>query len=279
MFYLGCHLSVSDGFAAMGQTALGIGANTFQFFTRNPRGMSRREPGEEDLDRLNGLMAENGFGPIIAHAPYIYNPASPEKEKWDLACRAMKEDVLLLEKIPGALYNFHPGSHVGTGSGEGIARCAALLCEVLPLCRQTTVLIETMAGKGSEIGKTFEEVAGIVARVDPSLRNHLGVCLDTCHVHDGGYDIAGDPDGVLSEFDSVVGLSRLKAIHLNDSKNPLGSAKDRHERIGQGDLTLEGIERIIRHPKLKDLPFVLETPCDLEGYREEIRLLRSLRAD
>lgn len=279
MFYLGCHLSVSDGYTKMGEAALAVGANTFQYFTRNPRGGSKKIPSDEDIAGLLAILDEHRFGPVIAHAPYVYNPAAADEDKRDFALRSMAEDIETLERMPGTLYNFHPGCHVGQGSDVGVRLTAEALGKLLPLCRGTTILIETMAGKGSEIGATFEEVRDMIALVSPALREHLGVCLDTCHVSDGGYDIAADPDAVLREFDSVIGLSYLRAIHLNDSKNPVGAHKDRHEKIGQGALGLDGVRRIISHPALRDLPFCLETPCDLAGYAEEIKLLRSIRAD
>lgn len=279
MFYLGCHLSVSDGYTAMGQTALSLSANTFQFFTRNPRGGARREASEKDIAGLIEIMKQGSFGPIIAHAPYVYNPATGDEKKRQFAVTSMKEDVLAMEKLPGVLYNFHPGCHVGQGSDVGIANTASVLKELLPLCQNTTVLIETMAGKGSEIGQSFEEVRAMIDLVPDELQSHLGVCLDTCHVNDAGYPIAEKTDEVLDTFDRIIGLGRLRAIHLNDSKNPLGARKDRHEKIGQGTLTMEGILSIIRNPRLRELPFCLETPCDLQGYGEEIALLRSYRND
>lgn len=277
MFYIGCHLSVSGGYEAMGKTALSIGANTFQYFTRNPRGRGFKRPAPDDVAALVSLIASNGFAPPLAHAPYTFNPASAKPELWEYSRDSMREDINVLETIPGALYNFHPGCHVGIGSEEGIKNTARLLCEVITPGQGTTVLIETMAGKGSEIGKTFEEIAEIIALVDTDKRDSVGVCLDTCHVWDGGYDIASDTEAVLESFDSIIGLDRLRAVHLNDSKNPLGAAKDRHEKIGEGNLTLEGIGRIINSPRLKNLPFYLETPNELEGYAAEIKLLKEIR--
>lgn len=277
MFYIGCHLSVSDGYEAMGKTALKIGANTFQYFTRNPRGRGFRRPEKEDVAALVALMKENSFAPPLAHAPYTFNPASAEARIWDYSRDSMREDIEVLEEIPGALYNFHPGCHVGIGEEAGIANTAKLLNEVITPGQGTTVLIETMAGKGSEIGKTFEEVRAIIDAVDEDKRACVGVCLDTCHVSDGGYDIAGETEATFDLFDEVIGLSRLRAIHLNDSKNPLGAAKDRHEKIGEGFLGLDAFSKIINEPRLRDLPFYLETPNELDGYAREIALLKSMR--
>lgn len=277
MFYIGCHLSVSGGYEAMGKTALSINANTFQYFTRNPRGRGFRRPSAEDVAALVALMNANGFAPPLAHAPYTFNPASAKAELWEYSRDSMREDIEVLEAIPGALYNFHPGCHVGIGSEEGIKNTARLLNEVISADQGTTVLIETMAGKGSEIGKTFEEIADIISQVKPELRDKVGVCLDTCHIWDGGYDIAGDTESVLDSFDKIIGLYRLRAVHLNDSKNVLGAAKDRHEKIGDGALGLDGVKRIINSPRLKDLPFYLETPNELDGYAAEIKLLREIR--
>lgn len=279
MFYIGCHLSVSGGYENMGKTALSIGANTFQYFTRNPRGRGFRRPSKEDVAALVALIEANGFAPPLAHAPYTFNPASGDERIWNYSRDSMKEDLEVLEEIPGALYNFHPGSHVGIGSEKGIANTARLLSEVITPGQSTKVLIETMAGKGSEIGKTFEEVRAIIDSVCEECRPHVGVCLDTCHISDGGYDIANDTDAVLEAFDNIIGLDRLYAIHLNDSKNPLGASKDRHEKIGEGFLGLEGIKRIINSPKIKHLPFYLETPNELDGYAAEIALLKSERDD
>ena len=275
MPYFGCHLSVSGGFKKMGTDALDIGATTFAYFTRNPRGGAVKKPDPADVEALKTIMSEHGFGPLVAHGPYTLNPCSSYAKVRDFALMAMREDLERMDEIlPGNLYNFHPGSHVGQGVERGIQMIADVLNEVLVPDQTTTVLLETMAGKGSEVGRTFEEIAAIIDLVD--LADHVGVCLDTCHVWDGGYDIACNLEGVLEEFDSIIGLSRLKAIHVNDSKNPLGSHKDRHERIGQGTLGQEAFARIVRHPRLRDLPFILETPNELDGYAEEIRLLREL---
>lgn len=277
MFYIGCHLSVSGGYEAMGKTALSVGANTFQYFTRNPRGRGFRRPAAEDVKALVALMEANGFAPPLAHAPYTFNPASAEARIWDYSRDSMREDIEVLEDIPGALYNFHPGCHVGIGSEAGIANTARLLNEVITPGQNTRVLIETMAGKGSEIGRSFEEIRAMIDAVSEDRRPHVGVCLDTCHISDGGYDIANDPDAVIDAFDQIIGLDRLCAIHLNDSKNPLGAAKDRHEKIGEGFLGLEGIKAIINNPRLAHLPFYLETPNELDGYAREIALLKSVR--
>ena len=272
MLNIGCHLSTSKGFAHMGREASSIEANTFAFFTRNPRGGNAKAIDPDDALALREHLKANGFAPLVAHAPYTLNPCSDKPHAREFALQAMADDLVRMETFPGNLYNFHPGSHVGQGVEVGIELIAATLNEVLTPDQSTTVLLETMAGKGSEVGSRFEEVAAIIGRVE--LSDHMGVCLDTCHVHDAGYDIVNDLDGVLEEFDSIIGLSRLKAIHVNDSKNPLGSHKDRHERIGQGTLGQEAFARIVRHPRLRDLPFILETPNELDGYAEEIRLLR-----
>ena len=274
MLTIGCHLSTSKGFAAMGRTALSLGANTFAFFTRNPRGGSAKAIDAADAAALRELMAEHDFGPLVAHAPYTLNPCSAKSEAREFARMCMADDLVRMEAVPHSYYNFHPGSHVKQGAEYGIELIAGLLNEVLAPEQTTTVLLETMAGKGTEVGRTFEELAAIIERVE--LADHVGVCLDTCHVWDGGYDIVGDLDGVLEEFDRVVGLSRLRAVHINDSKNPCGAHKDRHEKIGQGFIGVEAFERIVNHPALRELPFILETPNELPGYAEEIALLRSL---
>lgn len=279
MFYIGCHLSVSDGYEAMGKTALSIGANTFQYFTRNPRGRGFRRPAKEDVAALVKLLSDNSFAPPLAHAPYTFNPASADERIWTYSRDSMLEDLEVLEDIPGSLYNFHPGCHVGIGAEAGIANTAKLLNEVITPGQGTTVLIETMSGKGSEIGKSFEEVRSIIDGVDEDKRAHVGVCLDTCHVSDGGYDIAGETEQTLDLFDEIIGLFRLRAVHLNDSKNPLGAAKDRHEKIGEGFLGLEAFRRIINEPRLRELPFYLETPNELDGYAREIALLKSMREE
>lgn len=274
MLHIGCHLSSTKGFAAMGRQALALGADTFQFFTRNPRGSRAKPLDEADAAALTELLREKNFAPIIAHAPYILNLASEKEENRRFAAETMADDLARLEHVPGQLYNFHPGSHVGQGMEQGIAYIAEGLNAILRPEQTTTVLLETMAGKGSEVGGRFWELREILDRVE--LGEKLGVCLDTCHVWDGGYDIAGDLDGVLTEFDRVIGLERLRAIHLNDSKNPLGARKDRHACIGAGEIGIEAMERVVNHPALRDLPFCLETPNELPGYKAEIELLRGL---
>ena len=274
MLTIGCHLSTSKGYLAMGKTALGIGANTFAFFTRNPRGGAAKAIDPADAAALRELLAANNFGTLVAHAPYTLNPCSDKPHAREFACECMADDLVRMEAVPGSYYNFHPGSHVKQGADVGIELIAGLLNEVLRPEQTTTVLLETMAGKGTEVGRTFEELAAIIERVE--LSDHMGVCLDTCHVHDGGYDIVNNLDGVLDEFDRVIGIERLRAVHLNDSKNPCGAHKDRHERIGEGYIGLEAFERIVTHPQLRDLPFILETPNELPGYAAEIELLRQL---
>ena len=274
MLHIGCHLSSTKGFAAMGRQALLMGADTFQFFTRNPRGSRAKPLDEADAAALKTLLTENHFAPIVAHAPYTLNLCGKEEENRRFARETMADDLARLEHIPGQLYNFHPGSHVGQGMETGISLIAEGLNAILRPEQTTTVLLETMAGKGSEVGGRFEELREIIDRVE--LTEKMGVCLDTCHVSDGGYDIIHDLDGVLTEFDRVVGLHRLKAIHLNDSKNPPGSRKDRHECLGQGSLGLEALTRIVNHPALRHLPFCLETPNELPGYQAEIELMRGL---
>ena len=274
---IGCHLSSSGGFMAMGKQASSIDANVFQFFTRNPRGGAAKEIDPKDASDFCDYMKEHQFGKILAHAPYTLNPCGKEERVRAFARLVMEDDFRRMEYVPHQLYNFHPGSHVGQGVEEGIRLISDLLNELLFPEMTTTVLLETMSGKGSEVGGRFEELRKIIDRT--TLSDKLGVCLDTCHVHDAGYDIVNDLDGVLDEFDRVVGLSRLKAIHLNDSMNPFASHKDRHEKIGAGSLGLEAITRIICHPKLKDLPFYLETPQDVAGYGEEIAVLRRLQRE
>lgn len=273
MLNIGCHLSTTKGFENMGKEALQIGANTFQFFTRNPRGGKAKEINMEDMEGLLKIAKENNFSTILAHAPYTLNACSADERTREFAREMMIDDLNRMELMPNNLYNFHPGSHVKQGVDIGINYIVDLLNTVLSKDQTTTVLLETMAGKGSEVGRTFEEIAEIISRVE--LKEKMGVCLDTCHIYDAGYDIVNDLDGVLEEFDRVIGLNRLKAIHLNDSKNPFKSHKDRHEKIGEGSLGLEAITRIINHPKLKHLPFFLETPNELDGYAKEIELLRS----
>ena len=272
MLTIGCHLSSSKGFKNMGEDALSIGANTFQFFTRNPRGSKAKDIDEKDIKDFLDIITENNFGKILAHAPYTLNACSADPRNREFAIEIMKDDLKRMEYIPGNLYNFHPGSHVKQGSEVGIQYIADALNEILTEDQNTTVLLETMAGKGTEVGRSFEEIAEIISKVN--LKEKMGVCLDTCHIHDAGYDIVNDLDNVLDEFDKIIGLERLKAIHLNDSKNPFESHKDRHETIGNGYIGLDAITRIINHPKLRNLPFYLETPNELDGYKKEIQLLR-----
>lgn len=272
MLHIGCHLSCSKGYLNMGNEALSIGADTFQFFTRNPRGGSVKPFDLSDAQALNAFMEEHAFAPILAHAPYTLNACAAEESIRAFARRTMREDLERLAHIPNAMLNFHPGSHVRQGAEKGIELIAKMLDEVYTEDMPTQVLLETMSGKGSEVGRDFSELRAIMDTAKAGDR--LGVCLDTCHVYDGGYDIVNDLDGVLAEFDRVIGLDRLKAIHINDSKNPFASHKDRHEKIGQGALGLDVMVRIINHPKLRHLPFYLETPNELDGYAAEIRLLR-----
>lgn len=268
----------------MGQTAVSIGANVFQFFTRNPRGGAAKPVDRADAAAFMRYAQENGIGPILAHAPYTLNAAGAEPRVREFAESVMLDDLRRLELTPGAMYNFHPGSHVGQGVEAGMSLVSAMLARIFSSFGKTpstTVLLETMSGKGSEIGRDFAEIREIIDRTEDALGGdgsiRLGVCLDTCHVWDGGYDVAGDLDGVVEAFDRTVGLDRLRAVHANDSMNALGSRKDRHEKIGRGRIGLEAFERIVNHPALRDLPFYLETPCDLQGYRDEIALLKSLR--
>ena len=276
MLHIGCHLSSSKGFLAMGRQALELGADTFQFFTRNPRGSRAKELDSADAAALMALMAEHRFAPIIAHAPYTLNLCGTEEKNRAFARETMADDLRRLEHLPGQYYNFHPGRHVGQGTEAGVTFIAQGLNDILRPDQTTTVLLETMAGKGSEVGGRFEELREILDQVE--LSDKMGVCLDTCHVSDAGYDITGDLDGVLTEFDRCIGLERLKAVHLNDSKNPTGARKDRHERIGRGCIGLEALARVVRHPALRDLPFCLETPNELPGYGEEIALMRQQAA-
>ena len=277
MFYIGCHLSCSKGFTAMERDAERIGATTFQFFTRNPRGSSVKALDLEDIREFLKRKEEKGLGTLVAHAPYTLNACSADEKVREFARNTMADDLARLEHTPGNVYNCQPGSHVKQGTETGIRLIAETLNAILKPEQSTIVLLETMAGKGSEVGSRFEELREILDRVE--LSEKMGVCLDTCHVWDGGYDIAGDLDGVLTEFDRIVGLSRLKAVHLNDSMNPLGARKDRHARIGEGHIGLDALVRVVNHPALRELPFCLETPNDLEGYKREIGLLRSLRTE
>ena len=272
MLNIGCHLSTSKGFKNMGKEALSIGANTFQFFTRNPRGGKAKDIDAKDVNELLEIMKKNNFATILAHAPYTLNGCSADENTRKFAIEMMADDLVRMEYLPNNFYNFHPGSHVKQGVDIGIDFIAEMLNTVLKPEQTTTVLLETMAGKGTEIGRSFEEIAQIIEKVE--LKDHLGVCLDTCHIYDAGYDIVNDLDGVLEEFDKIIGIDKLKAIHLNDSKNPFNSHKDRHEKIGEGSLGHKAISNIINHPKLQHLPFFLETPNELDGYKNEIEILR-----
>lgn len=274
MLNIGCHLSVSKGFEAMGKEALKINANTFQFFTRNPRGSKAKAIDPNDAEGLLELVKENQFATLLAHAPYTLNPCSAEEKTREFAAQVMADDLARMEYLPNNFYNFHPGSHVGQGADVGIEQITSLLNMLLKPEQTTTVLLETMAGKGTEVGRNFEELKRILDGI--TLSEKMGVCLDTCHVYDGGYDLVNDLDGVLEKFDQVIGLDKLQAIHLNDDMNPMSSHKDRHAKIGEGSLGLEAITRIINHPKLRHLPFFLETPNDLAGYAQEIALLRGV---
>lgn len=272
MLKIGCHLSIAKGYTHMGEEALSINANTFQFFTRNPRGSQMRAIDLQDIQGLKSILEQHQFAPLLGHAPYTMNPCALDGGLYDLAATMMAEDLQRLEPLPGQYYNFHPGSHVGQGIEAGIEKIAALLNRVLKPEGQTLVLLETMSGKGSEVGSTFEEIRAIIDRSQE--KDRLGVCLDTCHVYSAGYDIVNNLDGVLEEFDRVIGLDRLKAIHLNDSLTPFNSHKDRHACIGEGSLGLDAIVRFINHPRLRELPFYLETPNEIPGYAAEIKLLR-----
>ncbi len=272
MLHIGCHLSSSKGFLHMGKEALSLHADTFQFFTRNPRGSKAKEWDPADVSALLALMEQHQFAKLVAHAPYTLNPCSADPSVREFARTVMAGDLENMELLPGQFYNFHPGSHVGQGVEAGIEWIAALLNDTLRPEQTTLFLLETMSGKGSEIGRSFEELRAILERV--SLREKMGVCLDTCHVYSAGYDIVNDLDGVLREFDRVIGLEHLKAIHLNDSMTPFHSSKDRHAKIGEGSIGLDAIVRLIQHPALCRLPFVLETPNELPGYAQEIQLLR-----
>lgn len=274
MLKIGCHLSLSRGYYAMGKDALQIGANTFQFFTRNPRGGDAKKLDIKDAEALAGLIKENKFAPLLAHAPYTLNLCSADPRTRQFSRDMMADDLSRLEHIPCKLYNFHPGSHTSQSVEEGINQIIDGLNQVMRSEQTTIILLETMSGKGSEVGRTFEELKQILDGV--VLKDKMGVCLDTCHVSDAGYDIINNLDGVLTHFDSVIGLERLHAIHLNDSMNPMGSHKDRHQKIGQGSIGIDAISRIINHPKLRHLPFYLETPNELEGYAEEIKILKEL---
>ena len=274
MFVIGSHLSISKGYLHMGQEASSIGANTFQFFSRNPRGGQVRAFDEADMKALVAYMEEHNFGRLLAYAPYTLNACAAKPDLREFAKNSMREDLERMEYIPGNMYNFHPGSHVKQGMDQGIEYIIDCLNEVMFPGMKTTVLLEAMAGKGTEVGSKFEELARIIDGV--KLKEYLGVCVDTCHIHEGGYDIVNNLEGVLDEFDSIVGIDRLHAIHLNDSKNPIGAHKDRHEKIGEGHIGIDAIARIVTHPKLTNLPFYLETPNELDGYAKEIAMLRSI---
>lgn len=273
MFYIGNHVSSSDGFEAMGRKTTQLGGNTFAFFTRNPRGGKAKEIDIDDVERLKVWMKEHQFGKLVAHAPYTMNLCAAKEDIRTFSKDMLKDDLKRMEYLPGNFYNFHPGSHVGQGSEVGIALIAEAINEALwPEC-QTTILLETMAGKGSEVGKTFEEIRAIIDLVEH--KEKVGVCLDSCHIWDGGYDIVNDLDGVLEEFDRVIGLERLYAIHLNDSMNPLAAHKDRHQKLGEGNLGEEAMKRIVTHPTLYGKPFILETPNEDEGYAKEIAIVKA----
>lgn len=274
MLYLGCHLSSAAGFAAMGKTALKINANTFQFFLRNPRGGAAKDIKPADVSEFLALAKQNGFGKILAHAPYTLNPCSKDTSVREFAGEVFADDLKRMENLPGNLYNFHPGSHVGQGVAAAIPQIVEILDAVMPEARHTTVLLETMSGKGSEVGSRFEELAEIISRASSNAPERLGVCLDTCHVYSAGYDIVNHLDEVLEEFDRVIGLNRLHAIHLNDSMTEFASHKDRHERLGHGTIGKDALIRFINHSALKGIPVNLETPNEIPGYEEEIALLR-----
>ena len=273
MLKIGCHLSSSKGYESMGKTAVSINANTFQFFTRNPRGGKAKDIKPTDVEKYLKFAKEHSITSILAHAPYTLNAASTDEGLREFAKNTMADDLLRMEYTPGNCYNFHPGSHVGQGIEIGIEYIADMLNSILTPEQNTTVLLETMSGKGSEIGRDFEELREIMDRI--ILKEKIGICLDTCHIWDGGYDIVNDLEGVISKFDSIIGLSNLKAIHLNDSLNPLGSHKDRHAKIGEGMIGFDALVRIINHPALKNLPFYLETPNELDGYAKEIEILKN----
>ena len=273
MLNIGCHLSASKGFKNMGETALSIGANTFAFFTRNPRGGAAKAIDEADVKALLDIMKENKFAKLVAHAPYTVNPCSDTEKTRQFAHMVLAEDIKRMEYLPGNYYNFHPGSHVGQGTERGIELIAEMLNDIITPEQTTIVLLETMAGKGSEVGGRFEEIKAIIDKL--KYPEKVGVCMDSCHISDAGYDIINNLDGVLEEFDRVVGLDKLKAMHINDSMNPAGAHKDRHQKIGEGHLGLQTFVNIINHPALRDLPFILETPNELDGYAKAIEMLRN----
>lgn len=272
MLQIGCHLSSSKGYQAMGKAALSINANTFQFFTRNPRGAKAKEIIPADVEKYHTLADSNGISRLLAHAPYTLNAAAKDPSLREFAKNTMADDLVRMEFTPGNCYNFHPGSHVGQGADVGIQLISDMLNDILTPHQTTTVLLETMAGKGTEVGRSFQELKEIIDRVE--LQDKIGVCMDTCHIWDGGYDIVNHLDEVITEFDNIIGLHRLKAIHLNDSMNPLGAHKDRHAKIGEGHIGLDALVRVINHPALRNLPFYLETPNELDGYAKEIALLK-----
>lgn len=274
MIYIGNHVSIAKGYAAMAQHEMELGGTTFAFFTRNPRGGKSKETPEEDLLALKTLLENEHFGPLVAHAPYTMNLCSAKPDVREYAKTVFQEDLAKMERLPGNFFNFHPGSHTGQGAETGIRIIAEVLNESLKPDQQTTVLLETMAGKGSEVGRTFEELRAILDQVDPALREKMGVCLDTCHVWDAGYDIQNDLDGVLKHFDDVIGIDRLYAVHLNDSMNSCGAHKDRHQKLGLGEIGEEALMNVVRHPQLQGRPFILETPNDDAGYKREIALVK-----
>ena len=278
MLKIGCHLSTEGGYLSMGERIASVNGDTFQYFTKNPKGGNRnfKKPDPADVEALRVFLTERGMTMPLAHAPYTYNPCSANEEVRRYSRDSMHDELLFLEALPGSLYNFHPGCHTGQGVEAGVNFIASMLDQVLWDGMHTTVLLETMAGKGTELGRSFEELRQIIDRVDAGLRGNVGVCFDTCHVSDAGYDIIGDLDGVLREFDRIVGIDRIRAVHLNDSMNPPASRKDRHAKIGEGHIGLEAITKILNHPYLRDLPLYLETPNELEGYGNEIRLLRGV---
>lgn len=274
MLNIGCHLSISKGYYAMGKEALSIGANTFQFFTRNPRGGTAKKIEKQDVDSLRKLIEERTFAPLLAHAPYTLNLASNNPQVRDFSFEMMQDDILRMEEIPCELYNFHPGSNSKEDVSVSINYIINSLNKLIIKDQKSIILLETMSGKGGEIGRTFEELKSIISEIE--IQEKVGVCLDTCHVYDAGYDIVNDLDGVLTQFDKIIGLKRLYAIHLNDSMNPMGSHKDRHQKIGEGYIGLDGMARVINHPELRHLPFLLETPNEVQGYAEEIKILKNL---
>ncbi len=276
MLQIGCHLSSSKGYASMAETAHSIGANTFAFFTRNPRGGSAKAIDPNDIERFDALARDWGIATIVAHGAYTVNPCAAKPQVRAFAFEALSDDLARMEHTPGQFFNIHPGSHVGQGVEKGIELIAEVLNEVVRPEQTTTVLLETMAGKGSEVGSTFQELAALINSVHPDIRSHIGVCMDTCHVWDGGYDIVSNLDGVLEEFDDVIGLEKLKALHINDSQNKRGSHKDRHARIGEGEIGAEALGAFVTHPSLCHLPMILETPNELSGYAKEIAFFRNL---